>query len=234
MTGLLAGGVIGLLGSLHCLGMCGPLALALPGGQAKGLEYFFGRLLYNVGRVVMYSLLGAVIGVVGGMFRISGLQQWLSIAVGILMLVGVLFPARLAGVAGKVPGFATLEGALRRTLSALFARRSLGVLLLIGFLNGFLPCGLVYVALGAASTTGGPAEAAVLMAGFGFGTIPAMLGVSLFGGRISGVLRAKLSRAVPVVIAMVAVLLILRGLGLGIPYVSPKVNAETEDVNCCH
>jgi sulfite exporter TauE/SafE len=146
----------------------------------------------------------------------------------------VLFPARLAGVAGKVPGFAALERVLRRTLSALFARRSLGVLLLIGFLNGFLPCGLVYVALGAATTTGGPAEAAVFMAGFGFGTIPAMLGVSLFGGRIGGALRAKLSRAVPVVIGVVAVLLILRGMNLGIPYLSPRVKAETEDVDCCH
>jgi uncharacterized protein len=234
MTGLLAGGVIGLLGSLHCLGMCGPLALALPGGQAKGLEYFVGRLFYNVGRVVMYTLLGAVIGVVGGMFRISGLQQWLSIAVGILMLVGVLFPARLTVLLGRIPGFAAMEGAVRRALTTLFSHRSLGALLLIGFLNGFLPCGLVYVALGAASTTGGPAGAAVFMAGFGFGTIPAMLSVSLFGGRIGGPLRAKFSRAVPVVIAMVAVLLILRGMNLGIPYVSPKVTAETEDVDCCH
>jgi uncharacterized protein len=234
MTGLLAGGVIGLLGSLHCLGMCGPLALALPGRQAKGVEYFLGRLLYNAGRVVMYALLGAGIGMVGGMFRMSGLQQWLSIVVGVLMLVGVLFPSRLTALLGKIPGFPALEGALRRALSALFARRSLGALLLIGLLNGFLPCGLVYVALGAASTTGGPAEAAVFMAGFGFGTIPAMLGVSLFGGRIGGTLRAKFSRAVPVVIAMVAVLLILRGMNLGIPYVSPKVTAETEEVDCCH
>jgi hypothetical protein len=72
------------------------------------------------------------------------------------------------------------------------------------------------------------------MAGFGFGTIPAMLGVSLFGGRIGDTMRARFSRAVPVVIAMVAVLLILRGMNLGIPYVSPEVKAETEEVDCCH
>jgi uncharacterized protein len=191
-------------------------------------------LLYTAGRVATYALLGASVGLVGGMFRVSGFQQWLAIGIGVLMLIGVVFPSRLTLALGKVPGFAAVEGVIRRALSRLFGRHSLPALLLIGVLNGFLPCGLVYVALGAAATAGGAGEAVLFMIGFGLGTVPAMLGVSLFGGRIGGALRVKFSRAVPVVIGMVAVLLILRGMNLGIPYLSPKVVAVTEEVDCCH
>ena len=234
MSGVLAGGLLGLFGSLHCLGMCGPLALALPGAGVRGARYVLGRLLYNAGRVLLYTLLGAVIGLAGGIFRVSGTQQWLSVGVGALMLIGVLFSTSLTSLFTRIPGLAAVDGALRKHLSALFSRSSFAALFLIGILNGFLPCGLVYVALGAAATSGGPAEAALFMAGFGLGTVPAMLGAALFGGRIGGRLRARFSRAVPVVIGLVAVLLILRGLNRGIPYLSPRVEPEKEEVDCCH
>jgi hypothetical protein len=234
MSVLLAGLALGFMGSLHCLGMCGPLVLALPGGSATGARYVTGRVFYNAGRVLTYALLGGLLGGVGGMFRMSGLQQWLSIGVGVLVLAGVLFPAAFSGWLGRIPAYAALERGLRRSIGALFSRNSLPVLLLIGILNGFLPCGFVYIALGAAATVGDPGGAATFMAGFGAGTLPVMLGVSLFGARIGNTFRGKLSRAVPVMVAIVAVLLILRGLNLGIPYVSPKIVAESEEVDCCH
>jgi len=234
MNAVLAGAVLGFLGSLHCLGMCGPLVLALPGGQERGARYYTGRLLYNAGRVMMYSLLGAVVGMVGGAFRMSGLQQWLSIAVGVLILLAALFPARISAILNVVPGVATLQNMVRQGLSSLFSRQTLPALVLIGLLNGFLPCCFVYMALGAASTVGSTGGAALFMAGFGAGTIPLMFGVSVFGGRIGVALRARFTRAVPIVVACVAALLILRGMNLGIPYVSPKVDDGTEHVAHCH
>ena len=116
------------------------------------------------------------------------------------------------------------EAALRSTL------------LLFGLLNGLLPCGLVYAALAGAAATGGPLGGALFMAAFGLGTIPAMLAVSLAGRLITAPWRARFQRAVPVAMAVLAVLFIVRGLSLGIPYLSPDLSPEAVagGRSCCH
>jgi uncharacterized protein len=234
MSELLAGLALGFLGSLHCVGMCGPLALALPGAALKRPKFVVGRLLYNLGRVVLYILLGTLVGSLGSAFRLSGYQQGLSIAVGAIILAAFLLPAGATRWMTIVPVLSRWEDPLRAKLASLMQRRSLVTLFGIGMLNGFLPCGFVYLALGTAATLGGIGASASFMVGFGCGTIPAMFGVSLLGKRIGAGVRGKFVRLVPVLASVIAVLVIMRGMNLGIPFVSPHVQTEQTEPASCH
>jgi sulfite exporter TauE/SafE len=212
--------LLGLVGSLHCAGMCGPLALALPAAGNTPGAFLLGRLGYNAGRVITYAGLGAVFGLVGRTAALAGLQQWLSLLAGALILAGLLASARL----GMVAPVTHVVARLRSSLGALLRRRSLGALLLLGLLNGLLPCGLVYVACAGAAATGEVHRAIEAMFAFGLGTVPLMLVMSLAGRAIPGSLRLKLQKTIPVAVGFVGVLLILRGLALGIPYLSPDLS----------
>lgn len=218
---------LGLLGSLHCAAMCGPLMLALPvppGGPAKFLA---GRIVYQLGRVGTYALLGVVAGVIGKSIFLAGFQRWLAIALGVAILLGFLFSKKIALAAPVVRLVGRLKGAMGTQLQ----RRSFRSLALLGMLNGLLPCGLVYVAMAGAVSRGTILSGVGYMAAFGLGTMPAMLAVSLSGKIFPASLRLKLRSAIPVSICLLAGLLILRGLALGIPYLSPDLAAA--GAGCC-
>ncbi len=219
--------VLGLVGSLHCAGMCGPLALALPtaGGTTRG--FVLGRLAYNLGRVVTYTLLGLFFGLVGKSLMLAGIQRWVSIALGFTLILGLLVSRRLSV---WFP-ITRLVAELKSRMSILLRRRSLESLALLGLLNGLLPCGLVYVACAGATATGGALSGAGYMILFGAGTVPMMLAIGLSRKLIPIGLRLKLLRAVPVSVLLLAALLILRGLSLGIPYLSPDLAGGA---SCCH
>lgn len=219
--------LLGLVGSLHCAGMCGPLALALPVTGNTGPGYLVGRLAYNAGRIVTYCLMGFVFGLLGQTLLLAGVQRWVSIALGATLLVGVLTSRKLAA---WVPVTKLVER-LKSRMVALLRQRSFLSLAVLGLLNGLLPCGLVYVACAGATATGDLLGGAAYMAAFGAGTVPMMLAISLSGKLVPPALRLKLSKAVPVSVLLVAALLILRGLSLGIPYVSPDLS---DDSSCCH
>jgi sulfite exporter TauE/SafE len=225
---LWAGFLFGLLGSFHCVGMCGAIALALPGrAEASPLGYAGGRLLYNLGRVTTYATLGAGAGLVGHGLRLAGLQQSLSIASGVLILLLVAVPERYSS---RVAGWLGLNAPLdwvKTTLGRLFQQASWPALYATGVLNGLLPCGLVYLALAGALSAPGVAGAATYMACFGLGTLPLMLGLSLSGQLVPLVWRGRMRRAVPYAASLLALLFIVRGLGLGIPYVSPQLGTAT-------
>ncbi|HWO57788.1 MAG TPA: sulfite exporter TauE/SafE family protein [bacterium] len=227
--------LVGVLGSLHCIGMCGPIALALPAGGGSRGRVLIGRLVYNAGRVTTYMLLGAAVGTIGRAMALAGWQQAVSIVAGAGILVAVLVPRRW--VRAILPetatgGFVTRLGGLWRRL---FAHGSLTAMLSIGLLNGFLPCGFLYMALGASAVSGSPWQAAAYMGAFGLGTVPSILATSLFGPFLAPNLRRRLVRILPVGAAALGLLLLLRGLSLGIPYISPKVHAATQAVDsCCH
>ena len=107
--------VVGLGGSLHCVGMCGPLALALAGGDRGGLRFIGGRLLYNSGRMVTYVLLGGLFGLLGGVLQLAGWQQGLSIAVGGIIMLGAvlgLLHRRLPLASMPARGVAVIKRAL--------------------------------------------------------------------------------------------------------------------------
>ena len=222
--------LLGLVGSLHCAGMCGPLALALPPAGNASSTYLLGRLAYNLGRVITYCMLGLVFGLIGESLMLAGLQRWASIVLGVTLLVG-LFASRKLAMARP---FTAVVAWLKNHMGTLLRQRSFHSLLTLGLLNGLLPCGLVYVAYAGAATTGGLFAGALYMAAFGLGTVPMMLALSLTGKLIPISFRLKLLKAVPVAVGVLGALLILRGLSLGIPYLSPDLTAAGEASCCSH
>ncbi|WKN41134.1 sulfite exporter TauE/SafE family protein [Tunicatimonas pelagia] len=217
---------IGLLGSFHCLGMCGPIALALPVRDQASLRRWLGRLAYNLGRITTYAFLGGLFGLLGQSLAMAGLQQTLSVALGILIVLGVALPTTLLLRVSPNHYIARMIGRVKKSMQRLFAVRTYPAMFGLGTLNGLLPCGLVYVGLAGAIATGYATEGAVYMAAFGLGTLPMMLGVSFLGQWISVPLRNKVRKAVPVLVSAVGILFILRGLSLDIPYVSPVLAGE--------
>jgi sulfite exporter TauE/SafE len=220
--------VLGFVGSLHCAGMCGPLALALPAtGHSVG-SFLLGRAAYNVGRIITYCLLGAVFGLVGHSLWFAGLQRWASIGLGVALLAGLLTSRQFALWQPLTRGVARLKS----SMAGLLQQRSVLSLGALGLLNGLLPCGLVYVACAASVTTHSLVDGAQYMAAFGIGTVPMLLSISLSGKLVPASLRLQLLKAIPVSVFLLATLLILRGMSLGIPFVSPDLSGT--DTACCH
>jgi uncharacterized protein len=219
--------VLGLVGSLHCAGMCGPLALALPLAGSSRAGFLAGRAAYNLGRILTYCLLGVVFGLVGQTLLLAGVQRWVSIALGVALLAGLITSRRVA----LWHPVTALVNWLKSRMSVLLRQRSLVSLLLLGLLNGLLPCGLVYVACAGATATGNLLSGAQYMAVFGTGTVPMMLAISLSGRLVPMSLRLQLRKAIPVSVFLLATLLILRGMALGIPYLSPDL---ASGASCCH
>ena len=212
---------LGLFGSLHCVGMCGPIALLIPlQRQHKGFRSLqLGA--YFIGKTLAYVLMGLLFGLVGEGIFIAEYQQEFSIFAGLLMILMGLFSLlhlRVKGLGNPLlKGFSLLKNALGKQLS----KKTLTSSLSIGFLNGFLPCGLVYTALFGALAMGNWWGSMIYMTAFGVGTIPLMLLLILLGDFLPLALRRRLNQWLPLVVILVGILFILRGLGLGIPYLSP-------------
>lgn len=225
---------LGMMGSFHCIGMCGPLAFSLPLGNRSDIAKFGGTLLYNVGRIITYSILGLLFGLAGKSFSLFGFQQGLSIGVGVTILFFVLIPKKWLTTKTANNILADYSAKIRAALGGLFLKKTYRSLLAIGLLNGLLPCGLIYMAIAGAIAYADPAKSSFFMAAFGLGTLPVMWSVSFFGNYIGIGIRQKIRSAYPVMMALMACLLILRGLGLDIPYVSPVMNKDTREVQNCH
>jgi sulfite exporter TauE/SafE len=225
---------LGLLGSFHCIGMCGPIALALPVHQYSPLKKYLGIFLYNLGRVVTYTFLGVVFGLLGQSFFLGGFQQILSIAIGVLLLLSVILTNVKALNTTKGLGFIySFINSVKLQLGSLFNKKGLHFLFFIGLLNGLLPCGLVYLGIAGAIATGHYIKGAEFMFYFGVGTVPVMYAVAFLGQFITLKYRNHIRQAMPYVVSVMAVLLIVRGLNLGIPYLSPQFEKETHKVSCC-
>lgn len=225
--------MLGLVGSLHCLGMCGPIAIALPGSESR-LRLLASRLMYNLGRILTYALLGYIAGIGGRSIAFSGWQNGLSIAMGILIIAAILIPRRFMSWLFPSQIFGVVGARFALIWKEMFGRGTVSSLLAIGILNGFLPCGLVYVAVAASMSSGIEIDSVMYMILFGLGTVPAMLTVSLLGQAISTRVRLRLTRLVPVGAVVLGCLLILRGMSLGIPYVSPSNSGTAETSQSCH
>lgn len=210
----------GLLGSFHCAGMCGPIALATPTVGDTVLQKAFGKLLYNIGRITTYAVLGALLGTFGLGLKLAGLQQSISVAAGVVIILSVLFTSTKLGKLNINP-FKYVTGGF---ISKLFQTKTYYALFAIGVLNGLLPCGFVYIGLIGSVATQNTWEGALFMMMFGLGTLPMMYGVSLVGQFLSITVRGAINKLTPYFAVLIGCLFILRGLGLGIPYVSPKIN----------
>jgi len=229
---------IGIVGSLHCMGMCGPIVVALPLKNQNTFTKILGAVLYNSGRVATYGMLGVLFGLLGKGIHMAGFQRWTSIILGVAMIISVLFPFIFRE---KITVGNLLAGAASRLivrLKKLFASRSYHSLILIGLLNGLLPCGLVYVAIAGAINTGSVISGSLFMILFGVGTIPLLLLASLASDAIGQRVRSKMQRAVPYFVFFLGVLFVLRGMSLGIPYISPTAEKlapkeMVEKGSCC-
>lgn len=226
---------IGALGSFHCIGMCGPIALALPLQKNTNARRLLGSLLYNSGRIATYALIGALFGLLGQSFVMAGFQQTISVALGILVILAVALPA--AFVHKLSPNHLISKGIakVKMRMQKLFAIRSYPSLFFIGSLNGLLPCGMVYLGIAGATAMGNPAQGAAYMLLFGLGTWPVMLLVTFFGQWINIGIRNKIRAALPVMVVLMGLIFILRGLSLDIPFVSPDISAKHHaGIEICH
>ncbi len=215
--------ILGLAGSLHCIGMCGPLNLALPLPQNQRLAYQKALFQLQLGRVLGYSLLGALVGSFGFLLHDLILQQGLSLGLGLLLFLFLVLT--LVGKQPSPPAW------LRRAWGALMRREAW---LMVGLLNSLLPCGLSFAALTAAAAEASPWRGAAFMAIFGLATVPALLATAAMRQKLLS--WPKLRRLAPSLsIGLLATLLMIRGLGLGIPWLSPAVthDAGKVKISCC-
>ncbi len=224
---------LGLISSFHCVGMCGPIAFALPVHQLSAPLKMLASLSYHIGRIFTYSLLGALFGLLGRQVYLAGFQRWFSILMGILVL-GILLQYLFQKTRIQ-PGWMTrLQTRLLNTMSKLLKNQRASSYFLLGMANGLLPCGMVYLAIAGALSTNHVSDGVFFMAAFGAGTLPAMLALNWFGHLASISLRNRMKQLTPYVIGIMGVLLILRGLNLGIPYISPVLESARGAAIDCH
>ena len=211
--------ILGLMGSFHCMGMCGPIALSLPLRGNNFSQKITGGLIYNLGRSSVYGMMGAFFGLIGQSFNMLGFQLGISVVMGSYMILSVLLPAVLKKHFRINLEFIT--NPLRRAIQKLFKVRSYKGMFMIGIINGLLPCGLVYLAIAGAIGTGTTILGIAFMVLFGLGTLPMMLFISWIGNVITGTIRNRMNKMIPYLVVVIGIIFILRGLTLGIPYLSP-------------
>lgn len=202
---------LGFLGSFHCAGMCGPIAVMLPKKSGTQSGIFFGRLLYNSGRVFTYVLIGILFGVIGLSIAMKGFQSELSVATGVIIIVTVILTS---GQKGKMKIYNTTASytlPLKLRLKKLFAKQSYISLFFIGALNGLLPCGFVYLAAAGSASTGSVSGAMLYMLLFGLGTFPMMMMISLAANYVGLRFKKIFSKVSPFIAIALALLLIQRG-----------------------
>ncbi len=227
--------IFGLLGSFHCVGMCGPIAFMLPVDRSNSLKKIVQISAYHFGRILAYSIIGLIFGVIGKSLYIFGLQQKLSIVIGVLMIVVVLFPFKKIGQNFIVNPIYKTVGFVKKQMGQALKKKTADTFLTIGFLNGFLPCGLVYMAVFGAIATGTAWQGSLYMAFFGLGTIPLMTTAIYLGKFLNTQVKQRIQKAIPFFIVIIGALFILRGMGLGIPYFSPApVEKMIESAIDCH
>jgi sulfite exporter TauE/SafE len=224
--------MMGFAGSLHCAGMCGPIVLIMPFQQYKGAEKIVALSLYHFGRISVYALMAVVLYSFRGLFQPT-VQQYISIIMGVLLLLtGILSFLPLGILPVKLPW----ETFVKRQLSNVIGKPGLVAIAITGILNGMLPCGLVYMALSASIMLGSAANAAAMLYWFGIGTVPMLVTITLLKSRLRFLQAKNIKKLVPVMVFIMGGLFVLRGLNLGIPYLSPKieVSAGVMHSSCCH
>jgi sulfite exporter TauE/SafE len=219
--------VLGLSSSFHCVGMCGPLLLAVPTRASINYQWLE-ILIYHTARIFTYALLGVLVGFAGWRLQVANLQQFFSLTIGIILLIYVF--------AGRFFADASWLLAFNKMIFSFFgfAAKQKGQrgTLLLGVANGLLPCGMVYIALTGAMASASATAAAGFMTLFGLGTLPLLFVFNFYGIRLQASVKQRIKFVSPIVIAIMGILLIIRGLNLGIPYISPHFVNNGGGVAC--
>ena len=232
---LLSALIFGLLGSFHCVGMCGPIAFLLPVDRQNSFRKAGQVSLYHLGRILAYAIIGLIFGLLGRSFGLFGLQQQLSILVGVLMILAILLPYKKMGKVNISGFFYKAVSKIKSLLGHSLKKKTYDTFFTAGFLNGFLPCGLVYMAVFGAFAGGSAISGSLYMMLFGLGTVPLMSAAVYLGNFVSAAIRSKIRKTVPVFVVLIGLLFIIRGLGLGIPYLSPvEMSPNVTAVQACH
>ncbi|HEY1025493.1 MAG TPA: sulfite exporter TauE/SafE family protein [Sphingobacteriaceae bacterium] len=213
----------GLFASLHCVAMCGPLMMALPfSGRTAWYILLWQRLLYQAGRILTYAVLGALMGVAGKSITVLGFQQGLSILSGLLLIVIAVFQFSK----GRIPGLVSIQAKFTAPVTRLLARyfaKPYGSFV-AGALNGLIPCGIVYMALATALSSGSVAEAARFMTFFGIGTTPLLLLSSVLPVILRKAIKPRLSTITPIILLVTGSWLFIRGLNVDIPHLVSRID----------
>lgn len=201
--------VIGFLGSLHCAGMCSPLAMAVTN---LSKPVFINRFTYNGGRIVSYGIQGVVAASVGAVFGFTGLQPLLSISLGLLLIVAGFTGMTSFHVPFLSSGIQRLTTFIKIRLGDFIKQKTKLSLIITGMLNGLLPCGLTYMALTYCLTITNPVEGFFYMLVFGLGTLPVMLGLTTVLQTLMLRFNFSFRRLTTVTMVVLGVLLISRSL----------------------
>ena len=159
--------IFGLAGGFHCVGMCGPIAFIIPINRSSNTSLIFQTFLYHFGRILSYSIIGFVFGSIGKGLYLAGFQQRLSILMGIIMIVVILVPVTIFNKYNFSKPLYKLINIVKNKLGLYLKQKTNRAIFSVGFFNGFLPCGLVYIALIGAISTGNSLEGALYMTFFG-------------------------------------------------------------------
>lgn len=215
--------IFGLFGSLHCLGMCGPIVMAYTvpltrNNATRKIYLFVPHVLYNTGRIITYSLMGALAGGIGSrLFHLSfllGIERASFIIIGIILLVVGLILAKVVVIPQKFSQhFNSKLTFLQSSIKQFLGQPTWSSKLLLGFLMGFLPCHLIYAMLLQAVVTGSVQKGALIMFSFGFGTFPALLFTGFFSNILSSTVRKWGDSLLVFGVLTLAVMLLFRGIG---------------------
>lgn len=213
--------ILGLISSLHCIGMCGPIAMMLPVDRNNPTKKTLQILLYHAGRITAYASLGMVFGLLGKGLYLAGMQQWLSILAGVIMILIAMVPERIFAKYNFSKPIYKIISKVKTGLGSQFRKKGNKALFLAGLLNGYLPCALVYAALFGAIAMQSEIYGVAYMVLYGIGTIPLMSLVVYGATFIKSNLRQSFATIVPYAMVFIGMLFIVRGMGLGIPFLSP-------------
>lgn len=211
--------LIGLFGSLHCVGMCGPVMIAFMGPkQSKG-----GFLLYHAGRILSYLTIGGLLGLIGASIAFFKFQQIMVLILGIVLIVLYAIPSirhKIERAYFESRFYQSLKGFLSTNLSM---RKKW---FLSGMANGFFPCGLTYVAAAGAVAFGNPLQGAAFMFLFGLGTLPALTAISFAGHTLFSKFKTLIPGTITVIAILSGSIMILRGLLTVFPDFNKMVQAN--------
>jgi sulfite exporter TauE/SafE len=225
---------MGFISSWHCAGMCGPLIISIPGFAKTHSEQIIHTVIYHAGRIMLYAAGGLIVGIIGQEIQITSSQQQLSVWLGVWVLIYVLMPKNVSARLSRWTHTARFFDEVKLRITKLWHRPGPSARFTLGVLNGLLPCGMVYLALASALTTGSPADSVLFMVGFGMGTFPILAAIGYAGKMLQYKVRLQMQRAVPFFLVTMACLLMLRGIGLGIPFLSPSMKTtDTHKPACC-
>ncbi len=219
---MLSAMLLGLVSSLHCIAMCGPIAMMLRVDHHHPEKKAIQIMAYHLGRISSYSLLGLLFGLLGRGLYLAGIQQRLSIIAGIIMILIAVLPERIFSKYNLSGPVFRIVAKTKTLMGLHLGNPSFSSLYMVGILNGLLPCAMVYAALFGALATQQVLYGTVYMALFGIGTVPLMSMVIYVQKWATLRVRNKIRKVIPYTMVVIGVLFILRGLSLNIAHVSPS------------